>query len=154
MLRDPFWTLEAATGHILWPFWPNGQWPYLAICIPSNPNWVKHWLNMVEHCISLLSDPGIPGVRSMGPSVSNRPFWNFIQVINSIQVILSHLTDVTLSNPAILTDSANRAIQGNVAMQVTQFNLVGKFVTNACGAIWWPNLQLMQMAPSGGQIWN
>ena len=52
----------------------------------------------------------------------------------------------------ILADNANRAIQGNVAMQVTQFNLVGKFVINACGAIWWPNLQLMQMAPSGGQI--
>ena len=26
--------------------------------------------------------------------------------------------------------------------------------TNASGAIWWPNLQPMQVAPSGGQIWN
>ena len=24
--------------------------------------------------------------------------------------------------------------------------------TNANGVIWWPNLQLMQVAPSGGQI--
>ena len=29
-----------------------------------------------------------------------------------------------------------------------------KFGTNASGAIWWANLQLMQLAPSGGQIWN
>ena len=29
-----------------------------------------------------------------------------------------------------------------------------KFVTNASGTIWWPNLQLMQVAPSGGQICN
>ena len=27
-----------------------------------------------------------------------------------------------------------------------------KFATNASGAIWWPNLQLMQVVPSGGQI--
>ena len=53
---------------------------------------------------------------------------------------------------SILTDNANRAIQGNVAKQVAQ--LVGQFVTNASGAIWWPNLQLMQMVPSGGQICN
>ena len=26
--------------------------------------------------------------------------------------------------------------------------------TNASGAIWWPHLQLMQVAPSGGQICN
>merc|ERR1711911_451456 len=33
-------------------------------------------------------------------------------------------------------------------------HLVAKFATNASGAIWWPNLQLMQVAPSGGQICN
>ena len=46
---------------------------------------------------------------------------------------LSPLTDVTLADEdtnSILTDNANRVIQGNVAMQ------------------------LMQVAPSGGQIWN
>jgi len=31
---------------------------------------------------------------------------------------------------------------------------VVKYGTNASGAIWWANLQLMQLAPSGGQIWN
>ena len=32
-------------------------------------------------------------------------------------------------------------------------NLVANFRTNASGATWWPNLELMQVAPSGGQIW-
>ena len=31
---------------------------------------------------------------------------------------------------------------------------MAKFATNACGVIWWPTLQLMQVAPSGGQICN
>ena len=47
---------------------------------------------------------------------------------------------------SILTDNAKRAIQGNEAMQVIQ--------TNASGAIWWPNLQSMQVVPSGGYICN
>ena len=57
-----------------------------------------------------LSDPGKPGVRSLGPdvppSVSETPCVD--------------LTDVTLADEdtnSILTDNANRAIQGNVAMQ-------------------------------------
>ena len=29
-----------------------------------------------------------------------------------------------------------------------------KYGTNASGAILWANLQLMQLGPSGGQIWN
>ena len=33
-------------------------------------------------------------------------------------------------------------------------HLVAKFETNASGAIWWPNLQLKQMAASGGQTCN
>ena len=31
---------------------------------------------------------------------------------------------------------------------------VAKFATYASGAIWWSNLQLMQVVPSGGQICN
>ena len=57
---------------------------------------------------TFLSDPGLPGVRSMGPSVSN-----------SVRVTLTHL--VTLADEvinSIPTDNANRAIQGNVAMQM------------------------------------
>ena len=34
-------------------------------------------------------------------------------------------------------------------------HLVAKFATNTSGAIWWSNLQQMQVAPpSGGQIWK
>ena len=33
-------------------------------------------------------------------------------------------------------------------------HLVAKFATNARGDIWWPNLELMQVATSGGQICN
>ena len=63
-----------------------------------------------------LSDPGIPGVRSMGPSVSNRGCSNLTYVTLADEVINS-----------IPTVNANRAIQGNVGLQV---------------------------APSGGKIWN
>ena len=55
--------------------------------------------------------------------------------------LFADLTDVTLADEytnTILTDN----------------DLVGKFVTNASGAIWWPNLKLMQVAPSGGQLCN
>ena len=85
---------------------------------------------------------------------------------------MRNLTDLTLADEyytnSILTDNANRAIQGNVAMQVTQVapcggqiwnlsrwrHLVGNFATNASGAIWWPNLQLMKETPPGGQTCN
>ena len=59
-----------------------------------------------------LSDPGVPGVRSMGPDVSHSVHTRGC----------SDLTDVTLadedsnSTPA---DDVNRAILGNVAMQVS-----------------------------------
>ena len=69
-------------------------------------------------------------VRSMCPVVSHWRFWN--------------LTDVTLADEdtkSILTDNANRTIQGNVAMHVTHpVNLVVKFWTNSSSAIWWQNL--------------
>ena len=57
-----------------------------------------------------LSDPGVPGVRSMGPDLSK-----------SLQDYFADLTDVTLadedsnSTPA---DYVNRSILGNVAMQL------------------------------------
>ena len=56
-----------------------------------------------------LSDPGVPGVRSMGPDVSD-----------SIHTRLcADLTDVTLADEdsnSIPTDGVNRAILGNVAV--------------------------------------
>jgi len=65
--------------------------------------------------------------------LSELPLWN--------------LTDMTLADEdtnSILTDNSNRAIQGNVASDST----------NASSAIWWPNLQPMQVAQSDGQICN
>ena len=78
---------------------------------PSSVLSFRFWANWaLGHNCPFLSDPGKPGVRSMGPdvtpSVCPRPCVN--------------LTDVTLADEdtnSILTDNANRAIQGNVAMQ-------------------------------------
>ena len=55
--------------------------------------------------------PRYTQVRSMGPSLSNSVY------------LCANLTDVTLADEdtnSILTNNANRAIKGNVAMQVTQ----------------------------------
>ena len=57
--------------------------------------------------IQYVSDPGKPGVRSLGPDVRPRR--------------CADLTDVTLADEdtnSILTDNANGAIEGNV--KVTQ----------------------------------
>ena len=58
-----------------------------------------------------LSDPGVPGVRSMGPDLTP-----------SIHTRLcADLTDVTLADEdsnLIPTDDVHRAILGNMAMQV------------------------------------
>ena len=65
----------------------------------------------------------------MGPVVSNYTFIQVIQVmqvVDSIQVIDGFYT----GRPKLVEP------------------------TNASGAIWWPNLQLMHVVPSGGQIWN
>ena len=78
-----------------------------------------------------LSDPGVPGVRSMGPDVSK---W--------LQDYFADLTDVTLADEdsnSIPTDDVNRPILGNVATQVMP-----------PGA----KLKLMQVAPLGGQTCN
>ena len=79
---------------------------------PNNIDWIlSHKSSSIPGKDSFLSDPGVPGVRSMGPDVSQslhtRP--------------CADLTDMTLadeesnSTPA---DDVNRAIRGNVAMQV------------------------------------
>ena len=72
----------------------------------------NHWSNdamVTIHRSSLfLSDPGVPGVRSMGPVLSK----------SLTETPFADLTDVTLvdeDTKSILTDNANRAIQGNQA---------------------------------------
>ena len=66
----------------------------------------------------------------------------------------ANLTDVTLADEdtnSILADNANRAIQGNVAMPI----ITGGQICNQCKlCLWWPILQLMKVAPSGGHILN
>ena len=69
-----------------------------------------------QKMFKFLSEPGVPGVRSMGPDLCPRLF--------------ADLIDVTLADEdsnSIPTDDVNRAILGNMTMQV---------------------------APSGGQHWN
>ena len=59
---------------------------------------------------TFLSDPGVPGVRSMGPDVS--------QSVHPR--LFADLTDVTLADEdsnSIPTDDVNRAFLGNMAMQ-------------------------------------
>jgi len=95
-----------------------------------------------------LSDPGLPGVRSIDPnvclSVSEGPFWNF-----------KLITDVTLTDQAtnlIPTDNTN----GNPRQcgNVFWLHLVDNFRTNARGVTWWPNLKLMKVVPLGEPIVN
>ena len=109
-----------------------------------------------SNCVTFLSDPGVPG-----------PIYGS-SCLSVTEPLGANLTDVTLADEdtnSILTDNANRAIQGNVSMQVTQpggqlckqykwGRLMTKFCTSPSCATWWQNLQLMQVVPSGGQICN
>ena len=65
-------------------------------------------VNVVARTVELLSDPGIPGVGSMGPSLCQSQ-------------TLVNITDVSLVDEdanSILADDTNRAIPGNLEMQV------------------------------------
>ena len=70
--------------------------------------------------------------------VSTTEFWRFMPQF------LSKYMGILLS-PCIIY----RAILNTGGSYCTNSTLC-----NACGAIWWPNLKLMQVAPSGGQICN
>ena len=95
--------------------------------------------------------------------------WVLMSVTQWLHTILfADLTDVTLADDdsnSIPTDDVNKAILGNVAIQVApsggqQWNkckwhhLVTKLVTNSRKPNCWPNLQLMHVVLSGGQNWN
>ena len=76
-----------------------------------------------------LSDPGVPG-----PIYGCVCLWN--------------LTNATLADEdtkSILTDNANRVIQGKFSSEKKLCS--EKKLTIASGAIWWPNLQQMQEVP-------
>ena len=56
----------------------------------------------------------------IGPRCPWSDLWVLVSVCPSVQEVCKDLTDVTLADEdtnSILTDNANRAIQGNVAMQ-------------------------------------
>jgi chitodextrinase len=77
----------------------------------------------------------------MGPDVSD---------------VFLNLTDVTLADQAtnsIPTDKANKTIQVNVAMQVTQSGALEPMQV-APPDLWWSNLELVQVVSFGGQIYN
>ena len=83
--------------------------------------------------------------------IGPRCLWGPIYGLTSLSLthLCADLTDVTLADEdtnSILADNAKRAIQGNEALQVMK--------NNASGAVLWPNLQLMQVVPSGGHICN
>ena len=62
-------------------------------------------LHAIDNRSKFLPDPGVSGVRSMGPGLCT-----------SVQHLFENLTDVTLADDdtnSIPTDNANRAIQGN-----------------------------------------
>ena len=65
--------------------------------------------------LAFLSDPGVPGVLSMGPDVSK-------SLTHSLTTrLFADFTDVTLADEdsnSIPNCDVNRAIPGNVAMQV------------------------------------
>ena len=74
--------------------------------------WDEIWFfrKKIVSAARFLSDPGVPGVWSLGLVVSNK-----------LTIPFADLTDVTLADEdinSIPTDNANRAIQGNAGMQV------------------------------------
>jgi len=107
-----------------------------------------------QHCNFYRTQVNLGSDLWVRMSVTPTPCWN--------------LTELTLADEdtkSILTDKANRAIQGNVTMQVMQSSgqvwkqckwrhLMTKFWTNPSCAVWWPNMQLIHVVPSGGQICN
>ena len=87
-----------------------------------------------------LSDPGIPGVRSMGPVsnwVSEGRCWNYT----------SYRRCTSYTSYRLYTSYTSYRLY-------TSFRLYTEKVTVLSGAIWWTNLELMQVVPSSGQIWK
>ena len=102
----------------IWHFPREEKCPQLKICIFLSFN--------------LLLDPGIPGVRSKGPSLSHWCCWN--------------LTDVKITGQYQLMMLKG---QSKAMWQCKWRHLVTKLVTNASSAIWWPKL----LANASGPPW-
>ena len=81
-----------------------------------------------------LSDPGIPGVRSIDPSLSHSLTFCKLYKLYKFYKLYKLYT----------------LYREGDSFYTGRFKLVEP--TNASSAIRWPNLQQMQVAPSGGQI--
>ena len=111
-------------------------------CNISPSGWSLFWLYQ-DTILELISQ-----YIFIGPRCPWGPIYGFecLKQTDKLSYLFADLTDVTLADEdtnSILTDNDDRAFQGNLQlMHVTQPGhqvLVGK---------------LMQVAPSGGQIWN
>ena len=79
------------------------NWPFLLNCAKTSSAF------LVPSSLYFLSDPGVPGVRSMGPDVRH----------SLTDRLCADLTDATLADDdsnSIPTDDVNKAILGNVAI--------------------------------------
>ena len=99
---------------------------------PDDAAWlqVNCWCSPTDN---FLADPGVPGVRSMGPYLC----------------LSETFLKLKWCDPSWSSYKLNMTIQGDVAMQVTQpggqlWNQYEKrhlMTKRLCGATWWPNLK-------------
>ena len=84
------------------------------------------------------------------------------QILANKRFVQTKLTLADEDTNSILTDNANTSYTSytsyinytSYTRLYTSYKLYTEKVTVSSGAIWWPNLELMQVAPSGGQICN
>ena len=72
--------------------------------------------------------------------------------VSTMHVSMMHVSMMHIPNNQILNQVVPSV--GQICNYYKWHHLVAKFATNASGDIWWPYLQLMQDAPSHGQIYN
>ena len=101
-----FWVPIFLAGPYFLYFRLKSAWIVIADTIYTVPQ-------LVPFGVPFLSDPGKPGVRSLGPDVRH---W--------VQEVCEDFTDVTLAdedNNSIPTDDANRAMTGKWHHMVVKF---------------------------------
>jgi hypothetical protein len=75
--------------------------------------------------------------------------YNMLEILKNTKEQSSFLSD-----PGLLVRSMCLVSVSKWVSELRLRHLVTIFWTNVSGAIWWPNLELIQVAPSGHQIWN
>ena len=164
-----FADVDKLTFEVVWKDWA-GQIEVLydewAICCTQVPETLDlehrkeslriplclHLINIFLHICQRIMPSDMTFYRTQVNPGSD--LWVRMSVCPSVRHLWLDLTDVTLADEdtnSILTDNVNRAIEGNVAMQVL---LVANFGSNASGASWWPNFEPMQVVPLGDPICN